>query len=157
MAAESHRIHGIPLTVATPEQLAVWQTEAKRDALLLDMTSARSEFGPKDGGWLETQHESAGLPGFRALSAEDAKSDRAGTGMRPAPGTAFHGQSCPCCAARNPLTLRLLSLFQARARGQCAFFRHIVLAVPANRVTAVSRALAADPTICSLFDIQTGG
>jgi hypothetical protein len=66
------------------------------------------------------------------------------------PGSHFLG--CPCCRPRGPLVRALARLFGARARGETAFFRRVVLVLrqPADPAS-VAAAIAADPVAAARF------
>lgn len=63
-----------------------------------------------------------------------------------------HGTGCVCCPPRSPAGLALARLFQARARGEVAFFRQ-VLAVTSSAGAAalVQAALDSDPLVAARF------
>ncbi|NHO32126.1 hypothetical protein [Acetobacter fallax] len=154
MATDSHKI---PLIVATPGRLAAWPGGTKRESLLLDATTQGLD-GSGDG-WLVTVRAESGGSGFRAEGMADGfqGSGFRGSGLSgrgPAPAGLSHGRSCPCCVWREPLTSQLLALFQARARGECAFFRRVAVAVFSDGMARVSALLEADAITGGLFNIQ---
>ncbi len=63
-----------------------------------------------------------------------------------------HVVGCACCLPRGPVAAALSRLFQARARGEVAFFR-LVLALPvgAAGAAAVRAALAEDVFVAARF------
>ncbi len=61
----------------------------------------------------------------------------------------LHAAGCLCCLPRGRIGEALGRLFQARGRGEVAFFRR-VLAVGCDRA-AVERALAEDPLAAAWF------
>ena len=63
-----------------------------------------------------------------------------------------HFSGCACCLPRGPVAEALSRLFQARARGEVAFFR-AVMAVPATAAgeTAIRAALAEDVFVAARF------
>jgi hypothetical protein len=66
------------------------------------------------------------------------------------PGPHFLG--CPCCRPRGPLVRALARLFGARARGETAFFRRVVLVLPPPADPAkVEAAIAADAVAAARF------
>ncbi len=64
-------------------------------------------------------------------------------------GGAPHGAGCACCAGRSPAAQALDRLFQARARGACAWFDRV--AVDPEAAEEVRAALAADPLSAARF------
>ena len=85
-----------------------------------------------------------GIPLPDGLAAE-----RFSRGARP------HFLSCPCCAPRSGLARALTRAFAARARGERAFFRRVVLvlAPPADIATIVAE-IAADPLAAARFRVD---
>lgn len=64
-------------------------------------------------------------------------------------GGVAHARSCACCAGRSPAAQALDRLFQARARGACAWFDQVVVAPDAAE--EVRAALAADALSAARF------
>lgn len=66
-----------------------------------------------------------------------------------------HAPGCPCCGARNPVSVALQGLFVARARGEAASFRS-VLAVVSSQVGAklVRSALCDDALAAAHFRLE---
>ena len=60
------------------------------------------------------------------------------------PANPLHGVGCACCAPRGPAADALARLFLARARGDSAFFRRVVVLAGAQGMEAVHTAIAAD-------------
>jgi hypothetical protein len=68
-----------------------------------------------------------------------------------------HFLGCPCCRPRTPLARALARLFGARARGETAFFRRVVLVLhPPADPARVAAAIAADPVAAARFRLQQG-
>lgn len=63
-----------------------------------------------------------------------------------------HISGCACCLPRGPVAEALSRLFQARARGEIAFFR-AVLAIPATAAgeVAIRAALTEDVFVAARF------
>jgi hypothetical protein len=63
-----------------------------------------------------------------------------------------HVLGCPCCRPRGALGRALGRLFDARARGETALFRRVVLVLrqPAD-AASVAAAIAADPVAAARF------
>ncbi len=72
-----------------------------------------------------------------------------GVDFTPATG---HAPGCACCAARSEAGRALAALLHARARGQVAFFRRVVVVctTPEGRAEVVG-ALAGDPVVSVCF------
>lgn len=72
----------------------------------------------------------------------------------PRPEVAGHLAGCQCCRPRSPLGRELARLFSARARGEVAFFRRVVV-LAASGVTPtaaeLARQIAADPVAAARF------
>ncbi len=66
-----------------------------------------------------------------------------------------HAPGCACCVARSPAALALHRLFQARARGDIAFFRRIlaITATPEGDM-AVWSAVRADALVAGRFRLE---
>ena len=60
-----------------------------------------------------------------------------------------HRLGCACCVGRDGVGQALGRLFQARARGEVAWFRRVVVVGVA--ATAVAQALADDPLAAAWF------
>lgn len=137
----------ISLNVITPEESAGWDPARRAESLLL--VPSDMEIVPPVG-WLEIAHlEKGSLPVSPAFSASRFVADESG-GM-----TSRHGAACVCCHARSALVSRLLLIYQERARGSRAFFRHIALVVSRDQRAVVLEALRADEIVCSLFKPET--
>jgi hypothetical protein len=68
-----------------------------------------------------------------------------------------HLLGCACCRPRPPLARALARLFAARARGEVAFFRRVVLVLrQAADPASVAAAIAADPIAAARFRLQRG-
>lgn len=76
-------------------------------------------------------------------SVEDAAADDV-TLPLPSAETGGHPFGCLCCLPRGLLGRELGRLFSARARGEVAFFRRVVLLGPAAAAPDVARQIAAD-------------
>ena len=63
----------------------------------------------------------------------------------PPPEVAGHLIGCACCPPRSPLGRELGRLFSARARGEVAFFRRVVVLGPPAAAAELARQIAADP------------
>ncbi|MFT8719088.1 hypothetical protein [Acetobacter sp.] len=137
----------ISLNVITPEEIVSWNPARRSESLLL--VPADMEIAPPVG-WLEIARlEKGSLPASPVFSASRFVSDdRAGEDAR-------HGAACVCCNGRSALVTRLLLIYQERARGSRAFFRHIALVVSRDQRTVVLEALRADEIVCSLFTPET--
>lgn len=127
----------LPLTITTPEDSQTIPGALQAGAVLIT-----TEESPLPAYWLMTRS----LPPppssrFRATTAEPAQQTT-------------HGTSCVCCIPRSEISTQLLRLFHERARGECAFFRHIVLAVPAEMTAPVVAAFRADTITESLFELR---
>jgi hypothetical protein len=55
---------------------------------------------------------------------------------------------------RPVLVDRLLSLIQERARGRCAFFRHIALVVSPGQQCGVAQGLEISPFLENMFSLK---
>jgi hypothetical protein len=66
-----------------------------------------------------------------------------------AAGATAHPSGCACCAGRSPAAQALDRLFQARARGACAWFDRVVVSPEA--ADEVRAALAADALSAARF------
>ncbi|HYZ64721.1 MAG TPA: hypothetical protein VE650_19880 [Acetobacteraceae bacterium] len=67
-----------------------------------------------------------------------------------------HPAGCACCLPRSPAALALNHLFQARARGEVAFFRRVVaVTVSPEGGMAVSAAVREDPLTSGRFRPDT--
>ena len=81
--------------------------------------------------------------------------DRAPAARFAPAGPFAHAPGCPCCGARNPVSLALQGLFVARARGEAASFRS-VLAVVSSEAGAklVRSALSDDGLAAARFRLE---
>ncbi len=68
----------------------------------------------------------------------------------PLPASA-HPIGCACCVARDPLGVALAGAFVARARGERAFFRRVLIVAPGTEAGRVAAALEADPVSRARF------
>ena len=60
-------------------------------------------------------------------------------------GGPVHAAACACCTGRPPVSLALDRLFQARVRGQCAWFARVIAATDsAEARAAIEAALEGD-------------
>ncbi len=64
---------------------------------------------------------------------------------------AGHAIGCACCVARDPLGVALAGAFVARARGQRAFFRRVLVLAPPTEAKRIAAALEADPVSRARF------
>lgn len=62
-----------------------------------------------------------------------------------------HAPGCACCIARTPQAALLTGLFQARARGEVAFFRAVTAILPEPEAAALRALLIADPFLSGCF------
>ncbi len=62
-----------------------------------------------------------------------------------------HPFGCQCCRPRGPLGRELGRLFSARARGEVAFFRRVLLLGPPAAAPDVARQIAGDPVAAARF------
>ncbi len=74
----------------------------------------------------------------------------------PPPEVAGHAVGCVCCRPRSPLGRQLGRLFSARARGEVAFFRRVVVLAPSGvtppaAAAELARQIAADPVAAARF------
>ncbi|MFT8805337.1 MAG: hypothetical protein ABF876_10950 [Acetobacter aceti] len=134
----------IPLTVTTPEASGLWTEKCRRTAFLLDMTGeALSE-----EGWMQVERPA---PENRVFSGRSPKNISFMRNAAEAGQSLRHDSACACCVGRPALVSRLLSLVQERARGQCAFFRHIALVVSADQQGTVTEGLKASSLLENLL------
>jgi hypothetical protein len=68
-----------------------------------------------------------------------------------APGLLGHPFGCACCVPRGPVAESLGRLFLARARGEVAFFRSVVVVATPAGEAAVRAALAEDQVSAGRF------
>jgi len=72
--------------------------------------------------------------------------------FRFSPGDQRHMLDCNCCAGRGPVAEALDRMFQARIRGQCAWFEQVIGVVQSAEARAeVLEALAQDPLAKARF------
>ena len=71
--------------------------------------------------------------------------------FRLASGLSGHPPGCTCCAPRGPVAEALGRLFLARARGEVAFFRSVVVVATPAGEAAVRAALAEDQVAAGRF------
>ena len=95
----------------------------------------------------------AGAPKAAVLAAAAGAELPAGAvtlgSFDPAPS---HAAACSCCGGRLPAAAALDRLFQARVRGQCPWFDHVVaLAETPEARAAVAAALAGDAVTAARF------
>lgn len=102
--------------------------------------------------------DAAALPG--ALAGRPAALLAEGALPQPAPAEASesfapqprHAAACACCAGRSAAAQALDRLFQARVRGQAAWFdRVLVLAATPEGRAELAQALAQDPLTTARF------
>ena len=66
-----------------------------------------------------------------------------------------HPAGCTCCAPRGPAAMALSGLFQARAKGEVAFFHRVVaVAVSADGGASITGALREDPLVSARFRME---
>lgn len=71
------------------------------------------------------------------------------------PAAARHAIGCACCAGRSPAAQALDRLFQQRARGQCAWFDHVLALAPSPAGAAMlAAALAEDVLTRARFRVE---
>ena len=75
----------------------------------------------------------------------------AGARFRLGPGLTGHPFGCACCVPRGPVAEALGRLFLARARGEVAFFRSVVVVATPEGEAAVRAALAEDQVSAGRF------
>ena len=73
----------------------------------------------------------------------------------PPPEVAGHPVGCVCCRPRSPLGRELGRLFSARARGEVAFFRRVVVLAAPSAAAELVRQIAADPVAAARFRYDT--
>ena len=71
--------------------------------------------------------------------------------FRLGPGLTGHPFGCACCVPRGPVAEALGRLFLARARGEVAFFRSVVVVATPVGEAAVRAALAEDQVSAGRF------
>jgi hypothetical protein len=71
--------------------------------------------------------------------------------FRLGPGLIGHPFGCACCVPRGPVAEALGRLFLARARGEVAFFRLVVVVATPEGEAAVRAALAEDQVSAGRF------
>lgn len=69
----------------------------------------------------------------------------------PPPEVAGHLPGCLCCRPRSPLGRELGRLFSARACGEVAFFRRVVVLADPVVAPELVRQIAADPVAAARF------
>jgi hypothetical protein len=69
----------------------------------------------------------------------------------PSPGRISHPVGCACCTPRGPVAETLSRLFLARARGEVAFFRSVVVVATPAGEAVVRAALAEDQVSAGRF------
>ena len=62
-----------------------------------------------------------------------------------------HAMGCNCCVWRSSAAQAMTALFHARARGEVAFFRRLVVALPEAGVAEVRAALVEDRFVVARF------
>jgi hypothetical protein len=62
-----------------------------------------------------------------------------------------HAAGCACCRPRPALARALARLFLARARGEVAFFRRVLVAIPPGGEAELAAAIAGDPVSAARF------
>lgn len=67
---------------------------------------------------------------------------------------ANHGSGCACCQEGGELGRFLISLMQARARGECVFFQTLSLICLPQDKAGLMQALQSDPLVFSLYGLE---
>ncbi len=69
----------------------------------------------------------------------------------PAQQPGVHPPACSCCAGRAPAAVAMLALFQARARGEVAFFQGVTASLRSSERALLDRLVADDPLVSACF------
>jgi hypothetical protein len=92
--------------------------------------------------------DTAGQDAALLIEGDAAVPDgHAATRFRLAPGLIGHPFGCACCTPRGPVAEALGRLFLARARGEVAFFRSVVVVVATLAGEAAVRAALAEDQV----------
>ncbi len=69
-------------------------------------------------------------------------------------GVSSHALACACCQGRSPAAQALDQIFQARVRGQCAWFDRVLVLAGDGAGQAITAALAEDSLAMARFRLD---